>query len=136
MQGYYGYPPEPSQNFGLVGVWSLDHCIPLCPPGVPHDWGDGGYSSRYGRDSGTQCALREIGGPVVRGTGGTVVAKSRNQAKQRDAGLTDLGEEAYAHRGPHADHGVDLAQPDHREDHEGQQLVREELEQEEQDADL
>ena len=49
---------------------------------------------------------------------------------------THLREEANAHRGANADDGVDLAQPHHRQHHEGQQLVREELKQEEQDAHL
>lgn len=50
--------------------------------------------------------------------------------------LTHLRKEANAHRSTNADDGVDLTQPHHRQHHEGQQLVRKELEQEEQDTDL
>lgn len=49
---------------------------------------------------------------------------------------THLGEESDAHVRANADDGVDLAQPDHGQNHESQELVREKLEQEEQDADL
>ena len=49
---------------------------------------------------------------------------------------SDLGKESYAHGSADADDGVDLAQPDQGEDHEGQELVREKLEQEEQNSNL